>query len=444
MNTRIRTKLAYAFSLAVVLSLFVASLALADVILEDGDQAYPYSDTILDIGEICSGSLNNYDIPVAIKRAGNYGANNVFKTDTYVSISVQSISLPPGKSSQLSTSMESGANQILLLGWNTAAQNTVSAAVISNVIFVAGMPESYSATITYRGIGLSSRDGSSLTRDDSMAVTATVVDCTPPAITPKVSGSLGSDGWYISAVEVSWTVVDNESAISSSSGCDPTTISSDTAGTTLICTATSAGGTASQSVTIKRDATAPTATFDGEPFGGEYYFGFVPPEPTCTASDEMSGPASCIVSGYGTSVGSHTLTATATDMAGNVGIATATYIVKPYELYGFFAPVDMGGVFNVVKGGSTVPMKFEVFAGPLELTDVAFVDSFAALQISCDTSASIDDIELTTTGGTSLRYDFDDGQFINNWQTPKKPGTCYQVTLTTIDGSTLEALFKLK
>jgi hypothetical protein len=49
-----------------------------------------------------------------------------------------------------------------------------------------------------------------------------------------------------------------------------------------------------------------------------------------------------------------------------------------------------------------------------------------------------------STGGTSLRYDSTAGQFIQNWQTPKKPGTCYTTTMTTQDGSTISANFILK
>ncbi len=271
-------------------------------------------------------------------------------------------------------------------------------------------------------------------------------DNTPPVITPNIVGTLGNNDWYISDVTVSWSVVDNESNISSSSGCDSTTISSDTTGVTLTCTATSAGGTASESVTIKRDATPPVVSLIGGPAdGASYYFHEVPAAPTCEASDATSGLAgACSVSGYSTAVGEHTVTASATDNAGNVGTDSATYEVLPYTFNGFFAPVDMGGVFNVVKGGSTVPLKFEIFAGPLELTDVAFVQSFLATPVACDPSAPLETVETTTTGGTSLRYDFVEGQFINNWQTPKKPGFCYKATITTIDGSTLEALFKLK
>jgi len=101
-------------------------------------------------------------------------------------------------------------------------------------------------------------------------------------------------------------------------------------------------------------------------------------------------------------------------------------------------------VWNTVKGGSTVPFKFEAFAGSAELTDTAVVKSFNATQVSC-TTGSEDAIEtLSATGGTVLRYDWTSGQFVYNWQTPKKPGFCYKVTFTLQDGSSKTANFKLK
>jgi hypothetical protein len=63
---------------------------------------------------------------------------------------------------------------------------------------------------------------------------------------------------------------------------------------------------------------------------------------------------------------------------------------------------------------------------------------------ACSLTAPTDDIESTTTGGTSLRYDATAGQFVQNWQTTGKAGTCYRVTMTTLDGSSLVAYFKLK
>jgi hypothetical protein len=150
---------------------------------------------------------------------------------------------------------------------------------------------------------------------------------------------------------------------------------------------------------------------------------------------------SCSVTGYGATVGSHTMTATALDRAGNDATATRSYSVLAWTMKGFYSPVDMNGIWNTVKGGSTVPLKWEMFAGSTELTDTSLV-SLDAKQIGCTGGSGEDAVELTATGGTILRYE--GGQFIYNWQTPKKPGTCYRVTMAAADGSTLVALFKLK
>lgn len=208
-----------------------------------------------------------------------------------------------------------------------------------------------------------------------------------------------------------------------------------------------AGNSASAGVDgISVDLTAPTITWNGGPsLDGSYYFGSVPAAPTCTAADELSGPSSCAVTGYSNMVGSHTMMATAIDLAGNAGSEARPFTVRSWTLQGFYRPVDMNGVFNLVKGGSTVPLKFEVFAGSAELSDVSIVRSFRYGQIACNAGAAVDDIEITATGGTTLRYDATAGQFIQNWQTPKAPvGTCYSVVLTTQDGSTLKAYFKIK
>jgi hypothetical protein len=91
--------------------------------------------------------------------------------------------------------------------------------------------------------------------------TFSVADVTPPVITPTVTGTLGSDGWYISNVAVSWSVADPESGIASSTGCSATNLTSDTAGTTLTCSATNGSGLSnSASVTIKLDKTPPSAS----------------------------------------------------------------------------------------------------------------------------------------------------------------------------------------
>lgn len=115
-----------------------------------------------------------------------------------------------------------------------------------------------------------------------------------------------------------------------------------------------------------------------------------------------------------------------------------------WTLTGFYQPVDMNGVYNLVKGGSTVPLKFEIFAGSNELTDTAYIKGLIYAQTSCDADMITDAIETTVTGGTSLRYDSASGQFIYNWKTPKTAGKCYRVTMITIDDSSLAAYFRLK
>ena len=112
---------------------------------------------------------------------------------------------------------------------------------------------------------------------------------------------------------------------------------------------------------------------------------------------------------------------------------------------GFYQPVDMGGVYNTVKGGSTVPLKFELFAGPTELTSIDAIQSFKTQKVSCSAGAGVEDaIEITSTGGTSLRYDATAGQYIQNWKTPTGAGNCYAATMTAADGSSITALFKTK
>jgi hypothetical protein len=89
-------------------------------------------------------------------------------------------------------------------------------------------------------------------------------DPTPPVVSANVSGVLGNNGWYISDVQVSWTVTDPETPFSTTN-CETTVINGDTAGTTLTCTATSEGGTTSESVTIRRDTTPPTVSINISP-----------------------------------------------------------------------------------------------------------------------------------------------------------------------------------
>jgi hypothetical protein len=286
--------------------------------------------------------------------------------------------------------------------------------------------------------------GAKLAAGDVSNYEVTVVapsDTTPPAITPVVTGTLGNNGWYTSDVTVSWTVVDDESAISSTSGCDPTTINSDTPGTTLTCSATSAGGTASESVTIKRDATAPEVAVTGVSDGATYILGSVPTA-GCSTDDPMSGVATnATLSVTGGPVGSVTATCDgAADEAGNTGSASATYQVI-YAWSGFFRPVDNLPTLNQAKAGSAIPVKFSLDGNQgLGIVAPSYPRS---VSIPCDATTSVDAVEETVTAGSSsLTYDSVAGQYLYVWKTDKSWTGCRQLTVKLIDGTVHSANFK--
>lgn len=274
--------------------------------------------------------------------------------------------------------------------------------------------------------------------------TYTIVDTGDPTITHTLTPAApNAAGWFNTPVLVAFTCADSGSGVQS---CGPDTTVHDGADQSVTGTAVDwAGNTATDVVSgLNVDTVAPTVGFE-DGFGSTHYYGSVPTYPACVASDALSGVASCVVTGGGTNVGTHTLTATATDVAGNTAEATLTYEVLAWTLKGFTNPVDMGSVLNTVKGGSTVPLKFEIFAGSTELTSVTAIQSFTTAEVACGTANFVaDEIEVTSTGGTVLRYDTTGGQFIQNWATPKKPGTCHTVTMTAQDGSSITAFFKLK
>ena len=311
-------------SLALVMVLALASLALADNTVPDGDGTVPVAANPLDLGTVCLGSTVEDDVLIAISRQGNYPSTNVFAKGTTVTISVLSVTGSGLSASMTSTTITLPSN------WDNVPNNTMSDAVASHVTFTPTAPGSFSGTIVYRATGTSSKDGSTLTRDGAMTVTASVVVCdtTPPEITPNVSGTLGNNGWYVSDVSVTWTVSDPESGIASSSGCDSTTISSDTSGTTLTCSATNGVGLSnSASVTIKRDATPPTITGSRSPGPNANGWNNTDVTVSFACSDGLSGIDSCsapvTLSGEGAG---QWATGTAVDKAGNSASVTVSGI----------------------------------------------------------------------------------------------------------------------
>ncbi|GAA5202803.1 PxKF domain-containing protein [Microbacterium jejuense] len=291
-------------------------------------------------------------------------------------------------------------------------------------------------------------DGVPLTTADlwfRFVIEPTIVDTTAPTITATTSPAANAYGWNNTPVRVTFACEDDTAVAS----CGPDTTLGEGAGQSVTGIAVDDSGNSTQRVVsdINVDLTPPVVSLrDGPTDGATYTAGAVPPQPDCVATDASSGVATCSIDGYANGPGVHIVSATATDLAGNSATTSATYTVMPLRLRGFFAPVDMDGVINVVKGGSTVPLKFEVFDGAVELTDPAVVTSFTQTPVSCEdwSTSEADPIEVTTTGATSLRFDAKAGHFVQNWKAPAPRAACYVVTMTVQDGSTLAAAFRMK
>ena len=171
-----------------------------------------------------------------------------------------------------------------------------------------------------------------------------VTDTTAPVTTAQLTPSSpdGTNSWYRSPVGVALSATDGESGVASTTyeldGGGPTTyagafpVNTDGNHSVAFRSQDNADNIeVDQSVSFKIDATPPTdlafvgAIQDGDTFAE----GSVPASPTCEASDGTSGLLSCAVTGYGTAPGSHTLTATATDNAGNTNTLQIAYAVTP-------------------------------------------------------------------------------------------------------------------
>jgi hypothetical protein len=216
---------------------------------------------------------------------------------------------------------------VVLSGTAGATTAVVTDGPTHYVVAVSGMTTGGTVIITIPVDAAQDAAGNNSLASTNTDNTVTFInDNTPPVITPNVSGIPGNNGWYTSNVNVTWTVTDAQSTITNKTGCDETNLTTDTAGITYTCTATSAGGTASQSVTVKRDASAPNAP-NGVRTPAANGAGWNNTDVTVSFSAAgdigPSGIASCSgPSTLTTETAGSTISGTCTDMAGNQSAAT--------------------------------------------------------------------------------------------------------------------------
>jgi hypothetical protein len=269
-------------------------------------------------------------------------------------------------------------------GWITTAPVTVSWSVTDPESGITSSSGCGTATLSAETAGTtftcSAVDGAGLTSSASVVVK---IDLTPPVVTPVVNPAPNAAGWDKTAVTVSWTLSDPVSGVSTelSSGCDPVTLSAETAGTVVTCTGVNNAGLArSVSVTVKIDMTLPTAAAVATPAPNGAGWNNTNVTVTFTGADALSGIAFCtapvVLSTEGTGLSA---TGTCTDNAGNVSV-----------------PVSVTGI-NIDK---TAPVTSNVAATP------------NPLEIGNSTTITA---TITDSGGSnvaSAQYNIDGGSFI--------------------------------
>ena len=390
----------------------------------------------------------------ATDSAGNSGAADGSQNSVYVSIDATApettITAQPAEPTASTTAsfsfsgVDSGNSGVA--GFQCQLDNGGFAACIS--------PQSYSdLSLGSHTFQVRAIDNAGNVAASPASFTWTIADSTAPVITPQVNGTLGNNNWYVSDVTVSWSVVDAESPVSSQSGCETQTITSDTAAPsgppTFTCVATSTGGTASQSVTLARDTTAPVVTVTGVSNGGNYTLGSVPVA-VCSTTDALSGVATqatvSVTGGNADGTGSFTATCSGgADKAGNQDSATVTYTVKRlYTWTGFLQPVDNLPTLNTVNAGQAIPVKFRL-GGDFGLN--IFASGYPKVQtVACPGSSGSGSSpieETVSADNSSLQYDPTTQTYTYVWKTDKAwAGTCRQLIVRLIDGTEHIALFQ--
>jgi hypothetical protein len=295
--------------------------------------------------------------------------------------------------------------------------------------------------------------------DGSEALGVFLIDAHDPAITHTVTPASpnGTNGWYTSAPTVSFACSDDVSGVvargcsvdGTSPATDHVTLGEASSAQSLAATATDGAGNVTHDTVggLKVDLSDPTVPAITGIMAKGYPLD-VPPQSAiaCTSNDAISGLLNCIVTGYSSAFGSHTLTATATDRAGRTRSSTLTYFVG-FSSGNILPPVtapsgDQGVVtapdLQVFKIKSTIPVKFRIY---LDLAKTMLMTTpptgsvakltFGKADGTTDSSDAPDLITVPADSGLVFRWTGSpDYQYIYNLPTAGQTSGTYWVRLT--------------
>lgn len=150
--------------------------------------------------------------------------------------------------------------------------------------------------------------------------------------------------------------------------------------------------------------------------------------------------------------GPHTVSCSVEDSGGLTDTGSFTVTVR-YAFTGFFAPVDGTDdptVLNVVKAGSSVPVKFALGGDQgLAVLDTSITPNPRSTAVVCTSGADEDPVETTassTANAGGLIYDADAGQYVYVWKTSSSfsKGSCRKLTVSFADGTSHSAYFRFR
>jgi hypothetical protein len=278
------------------------------------------------------------------------------------------------------------------------------------------------------------------------------LDKTKPTITGTPSGTQGSNGWYRSAVTVTFACADQGTVQSGIATCEnPQSLQHGASATGKAID--KAGNQDSTTYgPVKVDGDAPEITLDGVRDGGEYFLGDVPAK-TCTATD--LGPSgldgTCqmtVTGGLANGVGTFSFTATAKDMAGNVTTKTGSYNVRylvKYDTAFWLQPINdtahtVSTTTSVFKAGSTVPAKFRITDANGNVVQTNSPPVWVTPVKGSAVTSPVDESVYTDPVMSGSAFTWMNGHYQFNWGSPKNGGGYYWRIGVKLDDNTIQAV----
>lgn len=279
-------------------------------------------------------------------------------------------------------------------------------------------------------------------KETTGAVTV-VIDKTDPTIVGKATTLPNTNGWYSAPVTVRFDCTDALSGISS---CQPDVVlaaqGANSATGSAVDNAGNQGHTTVDGINV--DTVAPSVSIGGVKDGASYTLGAVPvavASATDATSHVVGQPTVTRTGGTANGVGTYTVTATATDHAGNVGTATVTYkVVYGYGTTLFLQPVNdtahqTGLSTSVFNAGQTIPMKFQLRNAAGQVVQASAAPKWLNPVKGSATTAGVNEAAYTAPETVGGSYSWDGTQYQYNWKTDKsQSGSYWRVGVTLDDG----------